>query len=158
MFASGGMSEVGWAVVSALAVMASVGFVIWMRKAAKKAFMAWFSIAIDTHVEPKFEGLKQQALDSAAAVKEELRIHTAEEGAVVRLVVQEEVAPLRAILDSRNEMFDHLEGSLTATQDKLSEHMAHDDAVMERVGADLRAGQAALLRTITRNQDRDIDK
>jgi hypothetical protein len=150
------VAAVGVGVLSAIAYGTRT-FLRWLIGWAKREYLDWFAEAIDTHVEPKFAAIRQDTAARADEVKEDLRLHTLEEGEVVRGVVKAEVAPLRTMLDSGTAMFAHLEESLTRTESKLTEHMAHDDAVFDRVGEELKSGQDALLRALTRNQDRYLN-
>lgn len=163
MFAFG-IGDAFWYVVAAGGAAIMLGLVTgfrhfgrWMMGRAKAAYLSWFEEAIDTHIEPKFQRIRDETVAAAIEMKDDLRLHTQEEGEVVRVVVNEAMQPLREMLDSRAEMFSHLEDSLNATQVKLAEHMDHDDRVMERVGAQLKSGQDTLLRMLTRGQDREIE-
>jgi hypothetical protein len=153
-----GLNDAVWYVAAAAGAAVMLGLIATFRRLGrwglgriKSAYFEWFEEAIDEHVEPKFQAIREDTAARAEEVKEDLRIHTQEEGDVVRAVVNEAVAPIKAALNERAEADRRLE-------ERLAEHMEHDDRVMERVGAELKSGQDALIRALTRGQDRTLEQ
>lgn len=148
----GGPAEVWWAVWSAVAVgVLTAGyrqgrrFVRWLARRTKRAYKEWFAEAIDEHVQPQFEAIKantklqaaqirSDALDAAAEVKEQLRLHTLEEGEVVRAVVREELGAMT--------------GQLTDLQGTVTTHLALDERRFDEAHEALVSGQGVLVRQL----------
>lgn len=99
-------SDIGWVALSAfvtvlagaLAIRTKIGL-SWVGRKIKEAFNRAFAEAVDEHVEPKFAQLREESLQAAAEVREDLRLHTAEESEIVRRVVKEEITPIVERLD-----------------------------------------------------------
>ncbi len=155
-----GAVDAAWYVVAGAAVAIGGALVFWFRRTfrwmgrrLKAAYLEWFAEAVDQHVQPQFDAIRDNTIrrageirDEAAAtaqhvhdemlataqeVKEQLRIHTAEEGELVRAIVKEEVAPIAA--------------QLTEVQQTVAAHLGLDERRFEQAHQDLVTGQAGLV-------------
>jgi hypothetical protein len=176
-----GPNDIWWLVVGAFVTVFAGAAAIktklgmsWLARRSRRAFVEWFGAAIDTHVAPKFDEIrdelhataeatqansrqaatviKQEALDTSVRVREEmldaLRVHAEEEMPLVRQVVEEALAPLAAILDERTPLFVQIDSSLRETREVLHEHMEHDETLRAEDGKRLIVGQKQLLDTL----------
>lgn len=121
----------------ALALKTKLGF-SWLGRKIKAALKRAFVEAIDEHVAPEFEVLRQNTVDRAAEIKSEamaaaeqvrveaeanasrveeaLRVHTMEEGEIVRVIVKQEIEP---IIEKMDQQRQELLGKIASARDQL---------------------------------------
>lgn len=92
----------------------------WMLRRARAGFLEWFGEAIDSHVAPKFDEIRDELL--ANTNRAEAAIKTEQHEAI-----RAEVAPIVERLDT---------------------HVTNDDVIMAAAGEALVAGQDALKQTL----------
>lgn len=176
-----------WYVIAGAAVAAGGALFYWLRrlarwlaKRAKDAAKEAFADAIQEHVKPQFEAIRQNTVDRASEIKREamdaadgvraendsnvaamteaLRVHTEAEGSLVREIVREEVAPLVANIEERAQFLERVDETMRTTTVVLEQHMDRDERITADAAAALSAGQGALLQVIEEHHSAVMQK
>ncbi len=144
-----GAVDAAWYVVAGAAVAIGGALVYWFRRTfrwlarrLKTEYLEWFREAVGRDVAPMLEAvmansttrateITAEANKTALTVREELRLHTMEEGNIVRAIVKDEIAPLVV--------------QLTEVQQTVTSHLGLDERRFEQAHQDLVTGQSELV-------------